>query len=125
MARFRATIQGNRGEASRLGSASSGIVTRTNGWDAGVDVIGRTEGDNDLFSIRATGGSGGSRQPVEIAVVDNHGIRQTVDVVLFTDEFNSVRIGGVFRSGVDATEHRNLINSRAGFNAWITSVDVS
>jgi len=38
MARFRATIQGNRGEASRLGSAASGITATVNGWNIGARV---------------------------------------------------------------------------------------
>lgn len=34
MARFRATIRGQRGQASRLGSAASGIVANINGWNS-------------------------------------------------------------------------------------------
>ncbi len=61
MARFRATIQGQRGEASRLGSPKTGIQARINGWEAGVEVAARAVGDTDVFNIFATNGSNGSR----------------------------------------------------------------
>jgi hypothetical protein len=57
MARFRATIKGNRGEASRLGSAKSGITAKVNGWDAGIRVHGDSMGDSDRFLVFQTGGS--------------------------------------------------------------------
>jgi hypothetical protein len=58
MAHFRATIQGSRGEASRLGGMSSGITARVNGWSGGVRVEAAHEGDEDHFRIFATKGSG-------------------------------------------------------------------
>ena len=62
MAHFRATIEGNRGPASRLGSKSSGIHSTTNGWNGGVRVVGSNAGGDvgvDRFDIFATKGSGG------------------------------------------------------------------
>jgi len=38
MARFRGTLQGSRGEVSRLGHASTGLTVKANGWDAGITV---------------------------------------------------------------------------------------
>ena len=38
MARFRATLQGNRGEVSRLGSKASGMSAHINGWNTGVTI---------------------------------------------------------------------------------------
>lgn len=38
MAHFYATIQGNRKLASRLGTKSSGITAKVNGWDVGVKI---------------------------------------------------------------------------------------
>lgn len=38
MATFRGTIQGQRGEASRLGSAKSGLAVRAASWSGAVDV---------------------------------------------------------------------------------------
>lgn len=60
MARFRATIKGQRGEASRLGGPKQGIVAVANGWDVGVRVVGgvTAQGD-DEFQVYATGGSNG------------------------------------------------------------------
>lgn len=58
MARFRAEMQGNRGEASRLGSTSSGIVATVNGWNDGVKVIASVDREgHDTLSVYATGGS--------------------------------------------------------------------
>lgn len=59
MARFRATIQGQRGAASRLGSTSSGIQAYINGWDIGINVDGMAGPDNDIFNVYLTGGSNG------------------------------------------------------------------
>jgi hypothetical protein len=62
MARFRATIKGQRGEASRLGSVKSGIRASVDGWNVGVIVAGRanyrTAGD-DCFDVYTTAGSNG------------------------------------------------------------------
>ena len=61
MAQFRATIQGQRGDASRLGSKSSGITTRTNGWNVGVEVRGYYDEKTgeDVFSVYLSSGSNG------------------------------------------------------------------
>jgi len=60
MAHFRATVQGNRGEASRLGTKGSGMDADINGWDSGVSVRAsyNRENSRDEFSIYLTGGSG-------------------------------------------------------------------
>ena len=59
MARFRGTVIGNRGEASRLGAKTSGITASINGWDLGVTVEGKYDerSNCDVFSIYLTGGS--------------------------------------------------------------------
>jgi hypothetical protein len=57
MAQFRATVQGQRGEASRLGSKSSGLVVRANGWNIGVKVIAAHHNGKDVFRVVKTGGS--------------------------------------------------------------------
>jgi hypothetical protein len=61
MARYFGEVQGNRGAAHRLGSANSGITSRTQGWNSGVEVHGRVaqDGDNDHFDIYVNGGSTG------------------------------------------------------------------
>jgi hypothetical protein len=73
MAQFRATIQGQRGPASRLGHKKSGITASINGWDSGVSVSAEHVYDRDRFWVTATGGSNG-RQPQQclgvIEVID-------------------------------------------------------
>lgn len=52
MARYQASIQGSRGEASRLGSPSSGITAMARGWEGGAKVV-MWEGEDgeDYISI--------------------------------------------------------------------------
>ena len=57
MAQFRATIKGQRGEVSRLGSKASGIKVTVNGWDIGVEVYIDHQNGHDCISLYATGGS--------------------------------------------------------------------
>jgi len=60
MAQFYAAIQGNRGEATRIGTASSGIEGHIRGWNCGVYVEGQTV-DFDSFDVTATLGSDATR----------------------------------------------------------------
>jgi len=70
-ARFRATLQGARGPASRLGH--QGIEAHVNGWNQGVHVVAkRGEGDEDEFHIYATGGSNGGHAPTFLGHVGRH-----------------------------------------------------
>lgn len=59
MAQFRGTVQGSRGEASRLGSKKGGLDTEANGWFCGVRVYAHydEETGKDVFDIYRTGGS--------------------------------------------------------------------
>lgn len=59
MAQFRATIQGCRGEASRLGTKRSGITAKINGWNCGIVVFAEYDETlgKDVFHITKTGGS--------------------------------------------------------------------
>lgn len=60
MSRFYANIQGNRGEATRQGTAASGIVGHIRGWNLGARVIMHEGGDGcDRVDITITGGSTG------------------------------------------------------------------
>ena len=68
MARFRGTIQGGRGEASRLGH--KGLRASINGWDVGVRVYASVGDDGeDVICVIATGGSNGARRAHVIADV--------------------------------------------------------
>jgi len=69
MPRFRATIRGNRGEASRLGSAKSGIKAEVNGWDLGVDVFARDEDGEDELHVYMTSGSNGRTHERHVGTV--------------------------------------------------------
>ena len=61
MARFYAEIQGSRGEASRMGTPSSGMRGHIRGWHVGGKVYMRAEGDIDVCDIAVSGGSAGYR----------------------------------------------------------------
>ena len=62
MARFYAEIQGNRGEATRMGTPASGIQGHIRGWDVGIRVEGNVEGDEDEFTVYLTSGSHGGER---------------------------------------------------------------
>lgn len=66
MARFYASIIGNRGEATRMGSAASGITAHPRGWTLGVRASGydNPDGYGDTFAVNVTGGSNGGRAEV-------------------------------------------------------------
>jgi hypothetical protein len=58
MSRFYGSIQGNRGEATRQGSANSGISCHVRGWDIGIEVRGYVNEEGaDEFRVFITGGS--------------------------------------------------------------------
>ncbi len=74
MARFRGTIWGNRGEASRLGTPASGLDVTCNGWQGGVKVHASVDAEgNDVFQVYATGGSGYGDGSGFICQVDHNG----------------------------------------------------
>lgn len=62
MAQFRGTIQGGRGEASRLGHKSSGLLLQANGWDIGAEVslMWNEQEQRDELCISLTHGSNGN-----------------------------------------------------------------
>ncbi len=62
MAQFYASIQGNRGEASRMGTKSSGIEGHIRGWNIGARVVCSHDDKTgkDVVRVYKTSGSGGS-----------------------------------------------------------------
>lgn len=83
MSRFYATIQGTRGEASRMGGKESGISGHVRGWNVGVSVDGHADDhptEQDVFVVRATGGSNGSLLSVPVATIWRDGDRILVRV---------------------------------------------
>lgn len=71
MARFRGTLQGNRGEASRLGH--TGLSARINGWDAGIRVEASVIDGRDCFEIYITGGSNATTSEKYVGYVQDIG----------------------------------------------------
>lgn len=61
MSHFYADIQGNRGQATRGGSKSSGIDGHIRGWDIGCSVVIRynEQTEKDEMTIYLTSGSNG------------------------------------------------------------------
>ena len=81
MAQFRATIQGQRGVASRLGSKTSGLEVTANGWGLGVRVSVRhnKETGQDIFAVYKTQGSGNnSGHEVLIAEIKEFGEKKII-----------------------------------------------
>ena len=74
MAQYRGTIKGSRGEASRLGTKSSGLQVSANGWDIGVDVILRydSQDQSDVVEVYLTGGSNDKKQRRLLGVFDSN-----------------------------------------------------
>ena len=62
MAHFRATIQGNRGMASRLGTKKTGLQASVNGWNVGVTVEALHINGEDTINVFITGGSTSGKQ---------------------------------------------------------------
>lgn len=60
MSHFYASIQGNRGEATRQGTEKTGICGHVRGWDIGCYVRCYVDCKNeDVVSVSITGGSNG------------------------------------------------------------------
>lgn len=68
MSHFYASIEANRGEATRCGSKDSGIYGHIRGWNSGVIVQGYIDEEGrDCFSIYKSGGSrGGGRELIAV-----------------------------------------------------------
>ena len=85
MAQFYAEIQGNRGEATRMGSKASGIRGHIRGWDNGVRVVGRVgPSGRDVFDVYATGGSNGRKGDVLIGHVTEDGFQPARKLIATT-----------------------------------------
>lgn len=68
MSQFYASIQGQaKTEATRTGTASSGISGHVRGWDLGVHTFGYTVADGkELYAVEVTHGSNGRGSNVPI-----------------------------------------------------------
>ena len=61
MAQYYASIQGNHGEATRMGTKKTGMEAHIRGWNIGVRVYCRwnEETNKDEITVYRTGGSNG------------------------------------------------------------------
>ncbi len=77
MAKFRGTVQGMKSEASRLGSANSGLTTACQGWNLGIKVYAEVDSNGyDQFTVYRTSGSNHSEPDVKIySTKDNNDTR--------------------------------------------------
>ena len=72
MAQFRGTLQGARGEASRLGTKKNGLRATVNGWNNGIKVVAyHDEEQGDCFRVSLTGGSNGQGPDCELLTMIN------------------------------------------------------
>lgn len=73
MAQFYAEIQGNRGAASRMGSAGSGIWGHIRGWSVGckVECSHDEKTDTDVVRVFATKGSNGGSSTLIATIYEN------------------------------------------------------
>ncbi len=71
MAQFYGDIQGNRGEATRMGTKESGISAHVRGWNVGARVIVAHEDGRDVVQVWATSGSHGREASKLIAKFDS------------------------------------------------------
>jgi hypothetical protein len=62
MAQFYASIQGNRGEATRVGTKDSGLFGHIRGWYVGAQVEMVHINGKDVCRIYLTGGSTGRKE---------------------------------------------------------------
>ena len=68
MARFRGTVQGARGEASRLGTAATGVTSTADGWHIGGEVeISDDDRGGDVVDFTLSGGSNARNSPRMVA----------------------------------------------------------
>ena len=59
MSHFYGDLKGNRGKATRCGTANSGIKAHVRGWNVGCEAWCYTDGDVDVVEIYVTTGSNG------------------------------------------------------------------
>ena len=72
MAQFRAVIQGQKGEASRLGSKKSGMCADVDGWNAGVSVRAFHLDGKDGFRVSMTSGSSPKGNNILLGVISEN-----------------------------------------------------
>ena len=70
MSRFYGTVNGNaRTQASRRGTADSGVTSEARGWDVGAKIEARDAAGVDVIEVYATHGSNGHGSEVHVATI--------------------------------------------------------
>jgi len=60
MAHFYGSMRGSRGEATRMGTAKSGLIAHIRGWNTGVEVVLTVDDEGrDCVAVYVTAGSNG------------------------------------------------------------------
>ncbi|VVB53332.1 Uncharacterised protein [uncultured archaeon] len=57
MAQFYGSMQGNRGQATRMGTKQSGLSGHVRGWNLGARVEAHEVAGQDIIEVAVTGGS--------------------------------------------------------------------
>lgn len=100
MARFRGTLQGARGQASRLGTVKTGLSVSANGWHIGIRAsAGVLANDSDAIDIYVTSGSTGDVQERYIGTARRGKLSDGLDVLVFDDDWAGL-VAGVRSTGV-------------------------
>jgi len=69
MSRYYADIQGNRGQATRMGTAASGMQGHIRSWNLGCQVFCKPDNENaenDSMIVQITSGSTGSGPSITV-----------------------------------------------------------
>jgi len=77
MAHFYGSIQGNRGEATRMGTKDSGISAHIRGWDIGAKVVCFVDFEGrDCVTLLVSGGTNASKKDINLGTwyVDKDGL---------------------------------------------------
>ena len=128
MAHFYGTIQGNRGEGSRLGSMDSGLESHTRGWGLGCRVVMEYNKHlkRDEVSIFLTSGSNGGKSSIKLGTFKEEDLDKNIKVTIKrmnkktkekkeaeNDPFRAVKMVCAFGSILcDTPEEKNKWNKR-------------
>lgn len=85
MSRFYVSASNSRGKEMTAAGAESGQNAHIRGWNAGVEVLARPDGEIDNFTVYATHGSRGEhkgRKKIPIANVFKEGDKLYVDLIV-------------------------------------------
>ena len=67
MSHFYGTLEGNRGEATRCGTKSSGLITEAAGWQGAIRVTVYHTDDRDMFRVELIPWQGSAGKHVTLA----------------------------------------------------------